>query len=105
MASQTSQLGMYLKIFKKIPYKKFNFQIIAILSVSDKRGLVAFATKLQSLGLKLVASGGTAKELSAAGLNVTEVAAVTGASEMLGGRVKTLHPAVHGGLIFAIRQK
>ncbi|XP_059478372.1 bifunctional purine biosynthesis protein ATIC [Neocloeon triangulifer] len=72
---------------------------LAILSVSDKCGLVTFATKLQALGLKLVASGGTAKELSAAGLAVTEVAAITGASEMLGGRVKTLHPAVHGGIL------
>jgi len=65
---------------------------------------VAFATKLQNLGLKLVASGGTAKELSAAGLAVTEVAAVTGASEMLGGRVKTLHPAVHGGKIYILKK-
>ncbi|XP_065342464.1 bifunctional purine biosynthesis protein ATIC [Cloeon dipterum] len=72
---------------------------LAILSVSDKKGLVSFATKLQALGLRLVASGGTAKQLSAAGLEVVEVAAITGANEMLGGRVKTLHPAVHGGIL------
>lgn len=83
-----------------MPYYSDGVLLSAILSVSDKRGLVSFATKLQSLGLKLVASGGTAKELSAAGLDVTEVAAVTGAPEMLGGRVKTLHPAVHGGCSF-----
>jgi phosphoribosylaminoimidazolecarboxamide formyltransferase/IMP cyclohydrolase len=73
---------------------------LAILSVSDKRGLIAFATRLHALGLQLVASGGTAKELQAAGLAVTEVATITGAAEMLGGRVKTLHPAVHGGILF-----
>lgn len=72
---------------------------LAILSVSDKSGLVALAKRLHALGLKLVASGGTAKELQNAGLTVTEVAQITGAPEMLGGRVKTLHPAVHGGIL------
>ncbi|KAK3098772.1 hypothetical protein FSP39_022970 [Pinctada imbricata] len=71
----------------------------ALLSVSDKTGLVDFAQKLSALGLKLVASGGTAKAIRDAGLAVRDVADLTGAPEMLGGRVKTLHPAVHGGIL------
>jgi phosphoribosylaminoimidazolecarboxamide formyltransferase/IMP cyclohydrolase len=71
----------------------------ALLSVSDKTGLVAFARGLSELGVELVASGGTAEALRAAGLAVVEVAALTGSPEMLGGRVKTLHPRVHGGLL------
>lgn len=72
---------------------------IAILSVSDKTGLVDFAKKLASSGLKLVASGGTAKALRDAGLEIRDVSEITGAPEMLGGRVKTLHPAVHAGIL------
>ncbi|XP_077997056.1 bifunctional purine biosynthesis protein ATIC-like [Glandiceps talaboti] len=72
---------------------------LAILSVSDKQGLVPFAEKLQKLGLKLAASGGTAKAIRDAGIPVSDVSDVTGAPEMLGGRVKTLHPAVHGGIL------
>ncbi|HEX5453303.1 MAG TPA: bifunctional phosphoribosylaminoimidazolecarboxamide formyltransferase/IMP cyclohydrolase, partial [Stellaceae bacterium] len=71
----------------------------ALLSVSDKTGLVPFARALAERGVALVSTGGTARELAAAGLPVTEVAAVTGFPEMLDGRVKTLHPAVHGGLL------
>lgn len=71
----------------------------AILSVYNKMGLVGFGRQLAQLGFELVASGGTARELSNAGLIVREVSAVTGAPEMLGGRVKTLHPAVHGGIL------
>ncbi len=71
----------------------------ALLSVSDKTGLVEFARGLAELGVELVASGGTAKALRAAGLEVVEVAALTGSPEMLGGRVKTLHPRVHGGIL------
>ncbi len=71
----------------------------AILSVYDKLGLHGLGRALTRLGWELVASGGTARELQAAGLVVREVAAVTGAPEMLGGRVKTLHPAVHGGIL------
>lgn len=70
-----------------------------ILSVYDKMGLTGFGRQLSQLGWELVASGGTARELSAIGLTVREVSAVTGAPEMLGGRVKTLHPAVHGGIL------
>ncbi len=71
----------------------------ALLSVSDKTGLVPFARGLSELGVELVASGGTARALREAGLAVVDVAELTGSPEMLGGRVKTLHPRVHGGLL------
>uniref|UniRef100_A0A671N980 Bifunctional purine biosynthesis protein ATIC n=1 Tax=Sinocyclocheilus anshuiensis TaxID=1608454 RepID=A0A671N980_9TELE len=70
-----------------------------LLSVSDKTGLVEFARRLISVGLSLVASGGTAKTLRDAGLTVRDVSDLTGFPEMLAGRVKTLHPAVHGGIL------
>jgi len=72
---------------------------VALLSVSDKAGLSEFAQSLTALGWDLIASGGTARILTEAGLPVTDVASVTGAPEMLGGRVKTLHPAIHGGIL------
>ncbi|HLV81238.1 MAG TPA: bifunctional phosphoribosylaminoimidazolecarboxamide formyltransferase/IMP cyclohydrolase [Chthonomonadaceae bacterium] len=71
----------------------------ALLSVSDKTGLVAFAEGLLRLGYELLSTGGTASTLSQAGLPVTNVSDVTGFPEMLEGRVKTLHPAVHAGLL------
>ncbi len=71
----------------------------AFLSVSDKTGLVDFARGLAELGVELVASGGTARVLREAGLEVVDVAELTGSPEMLGGRVKTLHPRVHGGVL------
>ncbi len=72
----------------------------ALLSVSDKQGLVALATALHRLhGYNLLSSGGTAATLAAAGLPVTRVADHTGAPEILGGRVKTLHPRIHGGIL------
>lgn len=71
----------------------------AILSVYDKTGIVEFSQGLASLGWKLLASGGTAKILSKNGVRVTEVADYTQSPEILGGRVKTLHPAIHGGLL------
>ncbi len=71
----------------------------AILSVWDKTGLVELARGLQSAGFELVASGGSAKALAAAGLDVVQVDDVTGHPEILGGRVKTLHPAIHGGIL------
>uniref|UniRef100_A0A3P8ZCD4 Bifunctional purine biosynthesis protein ATIC n=1 Tax=Esox lucius TaxID=8010 RepID=A0A3P8ZCD4_ESOLU len=67
--------------------------------VSDKSGLLDFAKRLVNVGLSLVASGGTAKALREAGLAVRDVSELTGHPEMLGGRVKTLHPAVHGGIL------
>jgi len=71
----------------------------ALISVSDKTGLVDFARGLARLGVELVASGGTAASLRDAGLAVVEVAELTASPEMLGGRVKTLHPRVHGGIL------
>ena len=71
----------------------------AILSVHDKTGLVEFARGLRDLDWTLIASGGTAKLLRDQQIPVTEVAAYTGSPEILGGRVKTLHPAIHGGLL------
>ncbi|PIA16016.1 IMP cyclohydrolase/phosphoribosylaminoimidazolecarboxamideformyltransferase [Coemansia reversa NRRL 1564] len=72
---------------------------IALLSVYDKTGLEELGRQLDGAGMSLVASGGTATALRKAGLAVRDVAEVTGAPEMLGGRVKTLHPAVHGGIL------
>src|SRR5712664_1943066 len=74
----------------------------ALLSVSDKSGLIEFAGALASHGIDLVSTGGTAKAIAAAGLKVTDVSELTGFPEMMDGRVKTLHPKVHGGLL-AIR--
>ena len=71
----------------------------ALLSVSDKTGIVDFARELNALGVTLLSTGGTAKLLADAGLPVTEVADYTGFPEMLDGRVKTLHPKVHGGIL------
>lgn len=71
----------------------------ALLSVSDKTGIVEFAQALHALGIKLISTGGTARLLADKGLPVTEVAEVTAFPEMLDGRVKTLHPKVHGGLL------
>src|SRR5215208_5349099 len=72
---------------------------VALLSVSDKNGLIDFARDLASLGWELVSTGGTSRAMRDAGLAVRDVAEVTGSPEMLDGRVKTLHPAVHGGLL------
>jgi phosphoribosylaminoimidazolecarboxamide formyltransferase/IMP cyclohydrolase len=74
----------------------------ALLSVSDKAGLIDFANQLAGYGVELVSTGGTAKALKDAGLDVIDVAQLTGFPEMMDGRVKTLHPKVHGGLL-AIR--
>src|SRR5512139_1773211 len=71
----------------------------ALISVSDKTGVLDFARALHALGVKLLSTGGTAKLLADAGLPVTEVADHTGFPEMLDGRVKTLHPTIHGGLL------
>src|SRR6478752_460138 len=74
----------------------------ALLSVSDKSGLIEFARALAGHGVELVSTGGTAKAIAAAGLKVKDVAELTGFPEMMDGRVKTLQPKVHGGLL-AIR--
>src|SRR3954466_722293 len=71
----------------------------ALLSVSDKTGIVELARALHDLGVRLISTGGTARLLADQGLPVTEVSEITGFPEMLDGRVKTLHPRVHGGLL------
>ena len=71
----------------------------AILSVTDKTGLVEFARKLSALGIELVSTGGTAKLLRDSGITVKDISELTGFPEMLDGRVKTLHPKVHGGIL------
>src|SRR3982750_2936798 len=71
----------------------------AILSVSDKNGLVELARGLTELGVELISTGGTAKAIAAAGLPVVNVSDVTGFPEMMDGRVKTLHPKIHGGIL------
>src|ERR1700678_2456988 len=72
----------------------------ALLSVTDKSGLVEFAKALASHGVEIVSTGGTHKALTAAGLKIVEISDLTGFPEMLDGRVKTLHPLVHGGLLY-----
>jgi phosphoribosylaminoimidazolecarboxamide formyltransferase/IMP cyclohydrolase len=71
----------------------------ALISVYDKTGLVPFARRLADSGVEIVSSGGTAVALSVAGISVSTVSEVTGAPEILGGRVKTLHPRIHGGIL------
>ncbi len=71
----------------------------ALISVSDKTGLVAFARALAAQGVEIVSTGGSAREIAAAGVPVREVSDLTGFPEMMDGRVKTLHPAVHGGIL------
>lgn len=71
----------------------------AIISVSNKKGVVEFAKELHSLGVEILSTGGTAKSLREAGVPVKDVSDYTGFPEMLDGRLKTLHPKVHGGLL------
>ncbi len=75
----------------------------ALISVSDKKGIVAFAKELNHLGVEILSTGGTAKQLRESGIPVQEVSDYTGFPEMLDGRVKTLHPKIHGGLL-AVRE-
>jgi phosphoribosylaminoimidazolecarboxamide formyltransferase / IMP cyclohydrolase len=71
----------------------------ALVSVSDKRGVENFARRLSGMGFEIISTGGTARALSDAGVKVVPVSEVTGAPEILGGRVKTLHPKIHGGIL------
>ena len=71
----------------------------ALISVSDKTGVLEFARALSGMGVNILSTGGTAKLLADNGISVTEVADYTGFPEMLDGRVKTLHPKVHGGIL------
>jgi phosphoribosylaminoimidazolecarboxamide formyltransferase/IMP cyclohydrolase len=71
----------------------------ALISVSDKRSIVNFANKLSEMGVKIISTGGTAKTLSGEGLDIVGIESVTGFPEMMDGRVKTLHPKIHGALL------
>ena len=71
----------------------------ALISVYDKRGVVSFARVLRALHIEIISTGGTAKLLKEAGIATKEVSSVTKFPEMLGGRVKTLHPRIHAGLL------
>src|SRR3954465_12866229 len=71
----------------------------ALLSVSDKTGIVEFARELRRFDVEIISTGGTAKVLREAGLEVRDISDVTGFPEMMDGRVKTLHPRIHGGLL------
>lgn len=77
----------------------------ALISVSDKRGIVEFAKRLEELGVQIISTGGTATELKDAGVKVTGISEYTGSPEILDGRVKTLHPAVHAGLLAKLDEK
>lgn len=77
----------------------------ALISVSDKTGLIELATALNAAGVQMVSTGSTAKQIAAAGFDVTEVKEVTGFPESLDGRVKTLHPAIHGGILADLRNE
>ncbi|RKX61315.1 MAG: IMP cyclohydrolase [Thermodesulfobacteriota bacterium] len=72
----------------------------ALISVTDKTGIVDFAKELQNLGIEIISTGGTARVLREGGVNVIDVSELTGFPEILGGRVKTLHPKIHGGILF-----
>ncbi|MGC1684238.1 MAG: bifunctional phosphoribosylaminoimidazolecarboxamide formyltransferase/IMP cyclohydrolase, partial [Candidatus Acidiferrales bacterium] len=72
----------------------------ALISVYDKTGVAEFARRLAALGIEIVSTGGTARLLRDEGVPVRDVAELTGWPEMLGGRLKTLHPTVHGGILF-----
>lgn len=83
--------------FDKVPIKR------ALISVSDKTGLLELAQSLNAAGVEIVSTGSTAKSIAAAGIQVTEVSKVTGFEETLDGRVKTLHPSIHAGLLADLR--
>ncbi len=71
-----------------------------LISVTDKSGIIEFAKELQNLGIEIISTGGTARLLKEAGIEVIEVSEITGFPEILEGRVKTLHPKIHGGILF-----
>jgi len=99
-ASVRENRGFGLAAHRAAAHKRALMAKLALLSVSDKRGLVEFATALvRTHGYKLISTGGTAKLLAEKGLPVTEVSQHTGFPEIMEGRVKTLHPKIHGGLL------
>src|SRR5258706_6600846 len=71
----------------------------ALISVSDKTGIIDFARELKGFGVEIISTGGTAKALRGAGIEVRDVSDVTGFPEMMDGRIKTLHPKIHGALL------
>ena len=75
----------------------------ALISVSDKTGIIDFARELKQFNVEIISTGGTAKALRDAGIEVRDISDVTGFPEMMDGRVKTLHPRVHGGLLAIAR--
>ncbi len=77
----------------------------ALISVTDKTGIVDLARELANLGIEIVSTGGTAKTIKEGGVKVTDISELTGFPEILGGRVKTLHPMVHGGILFKREDK
>ena len=77
----------------------------ALVSVSDKRNLIPFAKGLQRMGVEILSTGGTWRQLNDAGIDAVEVSSRTGFPEIMGGRVKTLHPIIHGGLLGRRRQR
>src|SRR5882724_8404490 len=76
----------------------------ALISVSDKTGIIEFAQELRAFDVDIISTGGTAKALRESGIKVTDVSDITGFPEMMDGRIKTLHPKIHGGLL-ALRDK
>lgn len=72
----------------------------ALISVTDKTGVVELGRELENLGIEIISTGGTAKTLREGGIKVIDISEVTGFPEILGGRVKTLHPLIHGGILF-----
>ncbi len=99
LAGAVTVVGRHVTIDAAIADERVPTPRRALLSVSDKTGLVDLGRGLSGLGFELVSTGGTARALRDAGLAVTDVAGVTGAPEMLDGRVKTLHPRVHAGIL------
>ena len=92
--------GRKVKISEEKTQKSLKKIKRALISVSDKAGIVEFARKLSDKGVEIISTSGTYKLLSEAGIKVTPLENITGFPEILGGRVKTLHPAVHGGILF-----
>ena len=76
-----------------------NTRPLALISVTDKTGVIDFARSLEGLNFEIISTGGTAKLLRDSGVSVTEVSELTDCPEVLGGRVKTLHPSIHGGIL------
>ena len=94
---ESKYLAADYRHYDKIPIKR------ALISVSDKRGLLELAKSLATAGVEIVSTGSTAKTIAEAGIKVTEVSKVTGFEETLDGRVKTLHPSIHAGLLADLR--